>query len=383
VPVALTTKWQTEVGATATAPTVAAGQLYVARPDRHELLAIDSRSGKTAWTFTTGGRIDSPPTIYEGHALVGCRDGFVYSLRTDDGAMAWRYRGARDPERIVAHGQIESASPIHGSVLVQDKTLAFAAGRSSYLDGGLDLYRLNPVTGEMLSKTAIYSPDLQTGRQPQQYGPNSMPGARSEILAADDQYLYLRDLTFARDGTEVADRRPHLFALTDFLDDSWTHRSYWIFGTESSISTGCSGRDKKLLYGRLLAFDDSTVYGYGREAVHWSSEFEDGAYRIFSRRRDADTPQWSKSLPVHVRAMLLAGDVIFAAGAGPAPGKAPEQQKVSPTPLLLAISAADGAELARYPIPAAPILNGIAAAGGELFLTLENGQLLCMTGQGP
>jgi hypothetical protein len=380
VPVALTPKWQTEIGVTATAPTVAAGKVFVARPDRHELLAIDGSSGKTAWTFTTGGRIDSPPTIHEGQVLLGCRDGFVYSLRAADGALAWRFRAARDPRRIVANGQIESASPVHGSVLVQDGTLSFTAGRSSYLDGGLELYRLDPATGETLSKTEIYSPDPETGRQPKQYGPNGMPGARSEILAADDRYLYLRDLTFTTEGTEVSDRKPHLFTLTDFLDDTWTHRSYWIFGTTSSISTGCSGRDRNLLYGRLLAFDDTTVYGYGREKVHWSSEFEDGGYRVFARRRDADQPEWSKPIPVHVRAMVLAGDIIFAAGAGPAPGKAPEKQSVSPMPLLLAISASDGSELARYPIARAPVFNGMAAAGGELLLTLENGQLLCMTG---
>ncbi len=378
VPAALTQKWQTEIGENLTAPTVANGKVFVARPDQHELLAIDSRTGKTAWTFTTGGRIDSPPTIHKGQVLFGCCDGYVYSPRADDGALAWRFRGARDPRRIVANGQVESASPIHGSVLVQDGTLSFTAGRSSYLDGGLDLYRLDPATGEMLSKTEIYSPDPETGRQPKQYGPNTMPGARSEILAADDKYVYLRDLTFTKEGTEVSDRKPHLFTMTDFLDDTWTHRSYWIFGTKSSISTGCSGRDRKLLYGRILVHDNTTVYGYGREVVHWSSEFEDGPYRIFARHCDADKSHWSKPVPVHVRAMVLAGDIIFVAGAGPSPGKAPEKQNASPTPLLLAISASDGTELARHPIPAAPVFNGMAAAEGELYLTLENGQLLCM-----
>ncbi len=380
VPVALTTKWQTEIDGPITPLSVAAGKVFVARPDGHELLALDGSSGKTTWTFTSGGRIDSPPTIYEGQVLFGCRDGYVYSLRAADGALAWRFPAARDPRRIVANDQIESASPVHGSVLVQDGTLWFTAGRSSYLDGGLDLYRLHPATGETLSKTEVYSPGPETGQQPEQYGPSSMPGARSDILAADDQYLYLRDLTFTKDGTEVSDRKPHLFTLTDFLDDTWPHRSYWIFGTKASISTGCSGRDRALLYGRLLAFDDSTVYGYGRATVHWSNEFEDGEYRIFARRRHADKPEWSKPASVHVRAMVLAGDVLFAAGAGPAPSKAPDKQSVSPEPLLLAISASDGSELARYPIAAAPVFDGMSAAGGELLLALGNGQLLCMTG---
>ncbi len=73
LPVSLTSKWRTEIGDAITAPTVADGMVFVARPDQHELRAIDINSGKTAWTFTAGGRIDSPPTIHEGQVLLGCR----------------------------------------------------------------------------------------------------------------------------------------------------------------------------------------------------------------------------------------------------------------------------------------------------------------------
>lgn len=380
VPADVGVKWRFEAGGELTAPTVAGGKVYVARPEQQEVLALDAQTGKAAWAFTPGGRVDSPPTIHEGGVLFGCRDGFVYCLRASDGGLAWRFRAARDPRRILDNGQVESASPVHGSVLVQDGAVAFVAGRSSYLDGGLDLFRLNPATGEMLSRTPISSPDPETGRQPEQYGPSSMPGARSDILAGDGTYLYLRDLAFSKDGAQAADRPPHLFTLTDYLDDSWAHRSYWVFGSEPSLAGGCSGRVKNLLYGRLLVFDETTVVGYGRESVHWSSEFEDGEYRVFARRREADKPHWSQPVPVRLQALLLAGDKIFAAGAGPAPSQAPGRQTVSPVPLLLVLSATDGAELARHPIPAAPVFNGMAAAGGELLLTLENGQVLCLAG---
>ncbi len=117
-----------------------------------------------------------------------------------------------------------------------------------------------------------------------------------------------------------------------------------------------------------------------RPTLNSINEFEDGSYRIFARRRDADKPHWSTRVPVRVRAMVLAGDILFAAGGGPAPDRAPQKQDVSPTPLVLAISASDGNELARFPIPAAPLHNGMAAADGELLLALENGQLLSLTG---
>ena len=45
---------------------------------------------------------------------------------------------------------------------------------------------------------------------------------------------------------------------------------------------------------------------------------------------------------------------------------------------LAAYSAADGAELAHYRLDAPPVFDGMAAAGGCLYIALENGELLCM-----
>jgi outer membrane protein assembly factor BamB len=50
---------------------------------------------------------------------------------------------------IGAFGQLESAWPVHGGVLVQNGTAYFAAGRSSQLDGGIYLYGVDAATGEL------------------------------------------------------------------------------------------------------------------------------------------------------------------------------------------------------------------------------------------
>ena len=244
----------------------------MASVDEHAVLAVDADSGAPAWRFTAGGRVDSPPTLHEGRAIFGCRDGYAYSVQTSDGALAWRLQAARRSRRIVANGRLESASPVHGSVLIRDGAIFLTAGRSSYLDGGIDLLRVEPRRGKILSNTPIYSPDPETGRQPPQSAPAVMPGARSDILTSDDDHVYLRDTVFDPQGERLPEGNPHLFTLTDFLDDSRAHRSYWIFGKNCSISTGCSGRDRKLVYGRLLVFDESTIFGYGRDGVHWSNQ---------------------------------------------------------------------------------------------------------------
>ncbi len=378
VPVVLGPLWRANVGGKLTSPTVATGTVFVASVDQHRVCAINADSGRSVWEFTAGARVDSPPTLYENQALFGCRDGCVYNLRASDGELAWRLRAARSERRVMVCGRLESASPIHGSVLVQNNAAYFAAGRSSYLDGGLDLYRVEPATGKVLSRTRIYSPDPETGKQPQQYGPAQMPGALADILTGDGQYIYLRDLVFNRRGGEQPNGNPHLLTLTGFLDGSWPHRSYWIFGTKCSLSTGCSGRDRNLVFGRLLVFDKPVVYGYGRANVHWSNQLQDGAYRLFAMNADRAEQQWARRVPIRVRAMVLADKVLFVAGPENNAEYRPQGAEESGPALLLAVSASDGTELGRCQLDACPVFDGMAAAGGRLYLSLENGRLLCM-----
>jgi hypothetical protein len=185
-------------------------------------------------------------------------------------------------------------------------------------------------------------------------------------------------MVFDMQGDEQPEGNPHLLTLTDFLDDSWAHRSYWIFGRQCSIATGCSKRDRDLIYGRLLAYDEATIFGYGRKTVHWSNQLQDGPYRLFAVERAKGTTQWAKRLPVQVRAMLLSGGVLFVAGAPAEAAFWPGAQQKDRKALLMAVSASDAAVLAEHPLECSPVFDGMAAAGGRLYISLENGQLICM-----
>ena len=83
--------------------------------------------------------------------LFGCKDGSVYCLRAEDGALAWRYRASAD-RRHMALEQLESVWPIHGSVLVENGVVSFVAGRSVFLDGGLRFFRLDAATGKKIAE---------------------------------------------------------------------------------------------------------------------------------------------------------------------------------------------------------------------------------------
>ncbi|MFW6161530.1 MAG: PQQ-binding-like beta-propeller repeat protein, partial [Planctomycetota bacterium] len=85
---------------------------------------------------------------------------------------------------------------------------------------------------------------------------------------------------------------------------------------------------------------------------------------------------WSRQAPVTVRAMVLASDVLFAAGpkAGEVAFDDPEVDAA-----LIACSARDGGDLSRCPLPAPPVFDGMAAAGGRLYLATIDGRLVCLT----
>ncbi|NOX57223.1 MAG: PQQ-binding-like beta-propeller repeat protein, partial [Planctomycetes bacterium] len=63
VPADLGRLWQRRLDARPTAPVVAEGRVFVATADTHTVHALDATTGRPVWSFTSGGRIDSPPSV--------------------------------------------------------------------------------------------------------------------------------------------------------------------------------------------------------------------------------------------------------------------------------------------------------------------------------
>jgi hypothetical protein len=145
-----------------------------------------------------------------------------------------------------AYEQLESPRPVHGSVLVQADafgrdTVYAVAGRSMFLDGGMHLLRLDPDTGRKLAEVVMDDRDPESGRNLQtRIQRLNIPVALPDILSSDGKYVYMRSQRIDLHGvrrdlgsweiTEQNGPGAHLFTPTGFLDDSWWHRAYWIFG---------------------------------------------------------------------------------------------------------------------------------------------------------
>ena len=437
VPSDLQRAWETEIGGRLSSPVASRGKVFVSEIDAHTVHAIDATDGMALWSFTANGRVDSPPTIHDGMAIFGSADGWVYCVRSADGALIWRFRGAPDDRRIVVRGQLESTWPIHGSVLVDNGTLIVAAGRSSYLDGGIHIYRLDPKTGRKLSETIVHSLDPKTGDQPP--GGVDLRGVLNDILAVSGESVYMRHLKIDFEtGDDLQIGPPHLFAPMGFLDDNWWHRSYWIFGSDPVCMPPVNESGWQIWprvgnmvpSGRILSVGEELVFGYGRdkypggmagqirggEKYHlFAAEkkpleplpsykdkqhlrsFRSGralGLKVTERDKQHGAPSlhrnlWSRPSPIFVRALVLADTTLFVAGP-PEPedtrrseltledaGRAEAVLLGSQGALLRAVAATGGRPLAEYKLESPPVFDGMIAARNRLFVSLESGSILC------
>ena len=455
--------WETRLGGRLTQPTIAAGRVFVASRDTHTLHALEADTGKTVWSYTTGGQTDTPPTYVSGLIVFGSADGYVYALRAQDGVLAWRFRAAPVDQRMMAWEQIESAWPVHGSVLVRENAEGQAviyctAGRSIYLDGGIRFLRLEAATGKLLGEVVWNEKDPESDESMhdaylKNTPGNTMPVGLSDVLSCDGRNIWMRSQKIDFQGkrsemtvlpsTDQPAEDAHLFCQIGFVDDSYFFRSYWTYGRR--MTGGYGGWFQAGRYvpsGRILCFDEDAVYGYGRKpeymvnasaieyqlfAANKAVTSDDisrvgKAERAMNQRRpeknatssdwrllwffpkeelSAARFQWLVDQPsIFARAMCVSGDQLFVAG----PPDVVDERYAYRNPdnpdvrtllarqeeayaggqggLLWVVDKTDGKATARYALDTIPVFDGMAAAGGRLYLSTIDGCLKSFTASG-
>jgi hypothetical protein len=251
----------------------------------------------------------------------------------------------------------------------------------------------------------------------------SMPVALSDILSANDSYLFMHEQVFDLQGAPLPaetfkdneDEILHLFTPTGFLDDSWFHRTYWLFG--SRFQSGWNQwyqQGRVVPAGRVLVHQGDSVWGYGRKQGYfrWSTPLDYHLFRI-DKKPQLNKPagkraggyasatsylkyDWSKDVPLTVAAMALADQTLFVAGPPDLLNEEQawenidedETQQVAAAQLealrgaegstLWAVSADTGERLAQCALPSVPIYDGMAAAYGRLYVALADGSVVCL-----
>jgi outer membrane protein assembly factor BamB len=337
--------WQLRLGPPLTAPSVMGSQVLVAEPQTHRVTARDTQTGQLRWSFTAGGRIDSPPTIDRGLCWFGAHDGYVYCLDTADGQLLWKRRVAPSDRRIVAFGQVESAWPVAGSPLLHQDALLVAAGRAADADGGIFIWCLDPVDGSVNWTRQI----------------NHDVFGVEQLLVADGPDLFYANWRLAiadgRGGPLPLSQATHLRGgKMGLLESSWTD-------LDLALRKGLHDWTQGGHTGQLLAFDPAAVVGF-----HMS---EEGDRVLFCSQ-----PHWETPLPQGRQAVGLAL-------AGPSHLLVAESVRGSAvsTGWLRLLDRTTGATVQEIELPAPPNFDSLAVAREAIWLTLANGQLVCLESQ--
>ncbi|MBL7114868.1 MAG: PQQ-binding-like beta-propeller repeat protein [Kiritimatiellae bacterium] len=421
--------WKVQLASTGTQPVVVDDKLWIVEKDKHRVLCLDTDNGKELWSYTAGGRIDSAPTVSDGKLLFGCKDGAVYCLNAEDGEWIWRFLAAPDDKRIISHEQPESVWPIHGSVLVQDEVVYFAAGRSSFLDGGIKVYGLDVNTGEEKYSHHLEGPwpDImtETGR------PFAMEGSLTDLFVSDGEDLYMQRVKYDAelnrlkvikdsDLGELDMGKMHLTATGGFLDDSGYDRIYWM---HSKYWPGFYFSNHAPKSGQLLVFNDTTTFAtkYYYKRFQWSVLFVPGeeGYPVFADKIDNEPvflgknakkearlwvpganingrqggkgtekgtgyvrnapPEWLKMMSVRTRAMVLAFDKLLLAGTPDVleDGSALPAISGQKGAVLRSCKAEDGSLIQEIKLDAEPVFDGMIAADGKVFISNKDASLVC------
>ncbi|NUQ66169.1 MAG: PQQ-binding-like beta-propeller repeat protein [Pirellulales bacterium] len=367
-----------------TAPVIAGGMAVVARPDAHEVVALDATTGQARWRFTADGRVDTPPTLYGGLCLFGSKSGSVYAIRADDGRVAWRFRAAPSEEQIVAYGQVESPWPVPGSVLVVEDVAYFAAGRQPLADGGILVYAVEPATGKVR-----WMKRLDTVPTTNFYGSSGLEYDNFDLLHRENQSVAMSRWLFDAQTGEMTCKALDAFAVLNSDGfDAAVPRGCWTYAPRHQPRHGGDTvsqmrhlavyrgnsvlgvlRDQRSLFRRDFAQGEkfNTAWPTGWAT---SENFRKKEGDVWQSDRLAAGAKWQSPVLDErqpneiIAALILAGDTLLAAGSEGG---------------LTAVSAADGKILGRRELPA-PLWDGMAAAGGKLFVSTRDGKLVCLAG---
>jgi outer membrane protein assembly factor BamB len=300
----------------------------------------------------------------------------------------------------MAFNQVESAWPVHGSVLVAGGIVYCTAGRNSFVDNGIYLYALDAVTGKVLGTNHIH--DVQTQDRPDATRmPEESPGARSNILVSNgfDIYMCRRQLDFSTpfktepdDYTFDTGKGAYLAVASSFFDDQWFHRIWWTYGKtpgymlafdkEATYSVMNPGVSNYKLYvpqgGDLSIIPDRNRLSEVETGIRHMVAVESG---LIISKTSNNRPAWrDNAFPIGPCSMVVTEEKLLVAGFRDIIDSADPWANLEgrKNAALWMLSKENGSKLTEYPLETLPVWNGMAAANGNIFVSLKNGKLICL-----
>ena len=348
-----------------TAPVAAGGLVFVA--DRTGVIRAFSEKGKQLWKAYTGGPIFYPPAIAHDRVYVGSADGRVYAFEAATGRPLWTFRVAPENRWIPMYGKLVSRWPVAGGVIVENGRVYAAAGITHY--DGTYVVALDALTGKLkaLNDSSGKLSDVV----------NSGISMQGELSVVDDE------LRFPGGGIyEIArydlDTLECLNEVRHQLSSEYRTAFYpWYPSYDKFVSM-----EHAILDGSVLCHDASyDGSAFGNLALETprplgsQGKLKKDLAGEFLRRRGKEPPPkniWTDKENRRFTSFAVCDQTLLASG---------HIENSADKPFLVAINIGDGSELWKHNLPAEIVKGGTAVdAEGRIFVTLENGQLMCFTG---
>ena len=381
-------------------PVIAGGTLYFGSSADGKVYALDAQSGRQRWAFFTDGPARLAPAVWRGFVFVTSDDGHLYCLDCSTGKLVWKLRGGPRNDMLLGNDRLISRWPARGGPVVVNGTVYFAAGM--WPSEGCFLYAVDAASG----KTLWCNDSSGTIEMDQ---PHSSARAKSGV-AAQGHLAVSGDALLVPTGRAVPavferstgklryfrlQQNQHLGGSSVVAIDSFFLNGGAVFETNSGVTLGtvglqgtahpefvfCSGENTLIALDRRKLSVDKQVTDRrgGKKTVKvpappvWTSEVSFDAKPESSPREDTKTPDnvmnstaWTRPhFHGTARAMIVANDKIVIGGRG----------KVSMVDV--------GTRAVVWTAEVRGAADGLAAAGGRLYVSTDRGIIYCFDHDGP
>ncbi len=348
-----------------TAPVAAGGFVFVA--DRTGVVRSFSGDGKPIWKAYTGGPIFYPPAISHDRVYVGSADGRVYAFEAATGRSLWTFRVAPEDRWIPMYGKLVSRWPVAGGVIVENGRVYAAAGITHY--DGTYVVALDALTGKLSARNG------SSGKLSDVV--NSGISMQGELSVVDDELRFpgggiYEMARYDLDSLECLNEVRHQLS-----SDYRTAFYPWYPSYDKFVSMEHAMPD-----GNVLNHDanyDGSVFGNltleTPRPLGMQGKLKKDLAGEFLRRRGKESPSkniWTDKQNWRFTSFAICNQTLLATG---------HTEEFADKPFLVAINIGDGLELWKHNLPAEAVKGGTAVdAAGRIFITLENGQLMCFQG---
>ena len=375
-------------GVDLTAPVTAGGFVFLGGSDGI-VRALDADRGTTAWKAYTAGAILYPPAVQKNRLFVGSSDGWVYALEAATGTHLWRFRVAPAQRKISTYGRLTSTWPVASGVLVDGDTVYAAAGIASY--DGTHVIALDATSGKIR---------WQNNTSGRLFGEERVTG-----VSVQGHLLLYENRLYMAGGNVIS---PAVYDTSDGrclnkLVDEWGGQTTpsveaWenpvginrLAAQQKKWGKAPRGCELSLVGDEVVAFDrllySPKEYWVGRYFPRQWMQAGAGEtiIRTLGNRAvrltgaDDTKPVWS------IKTMDQPRAIVVGANAAVITGQASMPPDGEPQPFVAAYALEDGREMWSENLPADPAWWGAATdAAGRVFVTLQNGSVVCLQNATP